>query len=470
MKIVLEFLAFLSFHLILSTAIARADQVEVTKAQPLNTEYRLSQSGSASFFLDNRIGDIEVFEASGDSISLDGTYDGSTPVKVELGEVEPGKFNLVVVYPEGLNSNSISISASGPFSISINGSSNPPLHLRVGIPKSLLLNLELKSDSGNLSIKGAFENEFAPKRLVRLKSSSGDVLLDCGSACGLGELIVDGDSGGIDLRQIQANTASITNDSGEIVCQGICTLGKLTVEGSSGRIDLRQIQAKSASITNESAKIVCLGICVDGDLAVENSFGKIRLEGIVASSGTVSVTSQTGDITLIDLKKDKSGPSITDQNQSAQGTNGHLRLTNETGNVTVVCSETCIFNTMTVKSETGTVKLANIHTRSATIDTETGKIDLDAIDGRLKVEASFASVESKGGEGDMDVTSETGKVTISDRKQGTVTVRTETGKITLNNPDPSVTEDAQSELGKVVGLKAKGAPASCEDRLKSPKK
>lgn len=291
---------------------AQAAETEVSASSPLRATHHLQQA--TTFVIENSMGETQVFEVAGETLTIEGKSQGATAVKVKYGEVEPGKYKITVEYPEGVSgvqgismrggtlsvdrivtSGSVIISGG---TIRVNGqtvnlgqggavSTGAPVHLRIGIPQSLLAHLKLESVSGNLKVAGAFHSAEEANRAVLLNSVSGEV--SCEGICAMSGLTVETVSGDVVLKTIKTASGKIKTVSGDISLNSVD--GSLSIKSTSGDV----VSSKGA-----------------GGLDVQTVSGDVFVRG--RTGGPVSAKTTSGDITF-----SNPDPDVREQASSKSG-------------------------------------------------------------------------------------------------------------------------------------------------------
>lgn len=288
-------LSFLPFVALLSAFgfLAEAEEIPVSASRPLQVSHLLSQA--TTFVVENSMGDTEVYEVDGETLTLDAKTQGEKPVTVKFGEIESGKYKVFVEYPDfigvsssgrnhsvsisGLRSgSSIFISGNGQVIVNNqvftaqNSSNSPaegPVQLRLGVPKSLLAHIKLISISGDLSLKGRFSGPEGIHRKVELKSVSGDI--EGLELVAMGGLNVETTSGDINLENVKTFSASVKSVSGDLQMSSVD--GDLTLHTVSGDI-----------LSDQGA----------GDVRFKSVSGSVRIRGRIQAM--ISGKTTSGDI------------------------------------------------------------------------------------------------------------------------------------------------------------------------------
>ena len=176
-----------------------------------------------------------------------------------------------------------------------------PLTTEVLLPASLVVDLELSSDNGGITLDAlALEGD------VSLSSDNGDIRLD---GVTLGDLRVD-------------------NDNGTITLSGSC--GKVTLEGDNGSVYIEDLLCRSLEIETDNGGVHLSRVTAETTLSAELNAGSITLESVAAGQ-SLSFRSDLGSIhgTLAGSLDDYSIEAETDLgtcNLPAKSSKGDIRL------------------------------------------------------------------------------------------------------------------------------------------------
>ena len=212
-----------------------------------------------------------------------------------------------------------------------------------------------------------------------------------------------------------------------------------------GGIHIENIQNSNGSIHISGATdgIFISGggsVVVNGRMMSAGSGGMVSIGG----SGRLELHVGIPPQFLAHLKAKSESGSIEVRGQFQNEISGerHIIISSESGDV--ICESVCASGNIKAESQSGDVTLVNTR-GNATIKTLSG--DVTAV----------------GNEGDISAESMSGGVSVSNHKSGHVNAASMSGDVRMNNPDPAVTEKANSISGKVRGLKA--AAKSCSAAL-----
>ncbi|MEO0336222.1 MAG: hypothetical protein AAF202_07500, partial [Pseudomonadota bacterium] len=277
----------------------------------------LSLTEIASFLVLNSHGEVRIVESDGDQVELTADNNSNKEAKVKFVEVEPGKVlvevvenndvdiqiegdgdvvigNIVagqggsVVIGSNVQSASITnVSAGGKVSISIggvdmsqeggsstttivSGGAGGVVQLSLSVPTALLANLRINSQTGDLVVRGTFENEASETRRISLETETGSI--KCDGMCAMG-------------------SAKLRSEHGSVFAQGV--RGPLVAETETDSITAID-NIGSQSLSTEQGKIVAINNI--GDITAEAEVGSIVIQG--HSQGSVEAKVDVGNITF----------------------------------------------------------------------------------------------------------------------------------------------------------------------------
>lgn len=223
-------------------------------------------------------------------------------------------------------------------------------------------------------------------------------------------LTVRGSTGSLKvLADLTFGSVDATLSTGDVIFCATVT-GNVRIHGSTGKTVLENLTVASLDLKRSTGDITLTGVSASGDVAVCVSTGDVTVTDLVA--GSFRSEGSTGDVTLTDVRV---------------GT--RLEIKRDTGDTTVT---DCEATDVALENSTGKVCLTGV--RAVTLDSraDTGNLLLrDTIaEEKLTVVRSTGDVEFVDADaGEIDVLTDTGKVTGTLLTEKVFIVRSDTGRI-----------------------------------------
>lgn len=210
-----------------------------------------------------------------------------------------------------------------------------------------------------------------------------------------GDLVFNGTSGRLTASSLKLNSCSLNTSSGDITLGSMDVSNGFTAGATSGRIKLERLQAGDAMFNTSSGDLILGDLEIRNDFSAGASSGKINIDRLSAANASL---------------KDSSG----DKRIAAMSVSGEAVLEGTSG--------------LTSLDRVSAEKLV-IHSTSG--DARVGS----AQTGHTAVRTSSGSISVRGFEGNADLSSSSGSITlICDRPASNIVMECNSGSINLGLP------------------------------------
>jgi len=226
-----------------------------------------------------------------------------------------------------------------------------------------------------------------------------------------GHLAYNGASGRLNASRLKLNSCKLATSSGDISLGDLEVNGIASVHATSGRIGVEKLQASSASFMASSGDIYLGDITVREGFSADASSGQIVIESLIASNATLKNTS--GDKRIASLTV--SGEAVLEGNS-------------------------------------GSTKLDRVSTGKLVIRSSSGDVSAEtARSGQTTIQTSSGRISVKGLEGDADLSSGSGSITLQcEKPASSIQIASSSGSVNLSLPGSAqFTLDAQTSSGRI---------------------
>lgn len=226
-----------------------------------------------------------------------------------------------------------------------------------------------------------------------------------------GHLAFDGTSGKLTASELKLNSCKLATSSGDITL-GNMEIGEIfSLHVTSGRVEVERLQASSARFTASSGDAFLGYIEVREDFSADATSGKIIIEKLSAANASLKNTS--GDKEIAELMV--SGEAVLEGNS-------------------------------------GTTSLDRASAGKLIIHSTSGDVSAEAVhSGHTSVKTYSGSILIKGFEGDAELSSDSGNITLQcDKPASAIRIACSSGSVKLGLPDNiQFALDAQTNSGSI---------------------
>ena len=204
---------------------------------------------------------------------------------------------------------------------------NDGLKVDVYVPANTYENLEIKSDTGEISIPSKFG--FSS---LDINVHTGNVYLECNV---FDDANIVASTGNINYNYATLNNLEVTTSTGNMNFSKIKVADYIKTNSSTGKLNLEEVKAKELDLKLNTGDITIVDTLVAGKVNIEASTGDVTIKNSDAES--LKIKTSTGDVnaTLLTSKivYAKSGTGKIDVPVSTTG--GLCEIETSTGNITV---------------------------------------------------------------------------------------------------------------------------------------
>lgn len=226
-----------------------------------------------------------------------------------------------------------------------------------------------------------------------------------------GHLAFDGTSGRLSASELKLNSCKITTSSGDITLGTLEVNSIFSVGATSGRVEIEKLRASGASVMASSGDVFLGDVTVSEDFSAGVNSGQIIIEKLGAANASLKNTS--GDKRIVEL----------------------------------TVSEEAV-----LEGNSGTTRLGRVSAGKLIIRSTSGDISAEAVhSGHTTVKTSSGSIAMNGFEGDADLSSNSGGITLQCDKPGSaIRIASSSGSVKLGLPaGTQFSLDAQTNSGRI---------------------